>query len=114
MALAVTLIIRYQCRQRRGPVPSGRPGMPTMHIGRLLKSFPGIRRTSRTGLLSTTALSRRFEFETLQPRIPMSAGLLPVHGSIDVPGQTARYTFSLTSPTDIYFDSQTPHSNAIN
>jgi len=44
----------------------------------------------------------------------MSADLLPVHGSIDVPGQTDRYTFNLTDAKEIYFDSQTPHSSAIN
>ena len=44
----------------------------------------------------------------------MSADLLPVHGSIDVPGQTDRYTFTLADAKDIYFDSQTAHGNAIN
>ena len=31
----------------------------------------------------------------------MSAALLPVHGSIDVPGQVNKYTFSLTHSSQI-------------
>ena len=62
-------------------------------------------------LAAETTLSRRFEFETLEPRILMSADLLPVHGVLDVPGQVNRYTFSLTDATQIYFDSQTPNAN---
>ena len=66
----------------------------------------GARRRLRAG----TALSQRFEFETFEPRVLMSADLLPVHGVIDVPGQTNQYTFSLTDAKQIYFDSQTPSS----
>ncbi len=64
-------------------------------------------------LAGDTALSQRFEFETFEPRILMSAALLPVHGSIDVPGQVNKYTFSLTDASQIYFDSQTPNSSQI-
>ena len=73
-------------------------------------------RRGRRRLATSTALTRRFEFETLEPRVLMSGDLLPVHGSIDVPGQTAQYAFTVAGPGshDLYFDSQTPHSSAIN
>src|SRR4051794_39740479 len=61
----------------------------------------------RRRLAHTTALSRRLDVETLEPRILLSADLLPIHGSIDVPGQTNQYTFSLTDTKQIYFDSET-------
>src|SRR3954454_18102157 len=85
-----------------------------MYINQLIKISSKFRRASRVGLLSSTSLSHKFEFETLEPRVLMSADLLPVHGSIDVPGETDRYTFNLPAAADIYFDSQTPHSSAIN
>ncbi len=72
-----------------------------------------IGRESRKRLADETMLSTRFEFETLEPRVLMSADLLPVHGSIDVPGQVNTYDVSLTNPKQIYFDSQTPHSQSI-
>lgn len=73
-------------------------------------------RASRRHLVTETALSRRFEFETLEPRVLMSADLLPVHGSIDVPGQTAAYNFTVTGPKphEFYFDSRTANGTAIN
>src|ERR1700676_4244756 len=71
------------------------------------------RRRNKHRPAAETKLSRRFEFETYEPRILMSAALLPVHGSIDVPGQTNRYTFSLTDTSQIYFDSQTPNASQI-
>ena len=71
-------------------------------------------RASRTRLMASTALSHRFEFETLEPRVLMSGDLLPVHGAIDVPGQTDRYNFNVANPSEIYFDSQTPNAQAIN
>jgi hypothetical protein len=84
-----------------------------MDIGQPPSLPRALRRRSRQRLAATTALSQRFEFETFEPRILMSAALLPVHGSIDVPGQTNRYTFSLADTTQIYFDSQTPNSSQI-
>src|ERR1700736_1075461 len=72
-----------------------------------------MRRLAKRKRTSEAPLSQRFEFESLEPRILMSAALLPVHGSIDVPGQTNRYTFSLTDAAQIYFDSQTPNSSQI-
>jgi hypothetical protein len=84
-----------------------------MDIGQPTRPSKKVRRPGRLGLSASTALSQRFEFETLEPRVLMSADLLPVHGAIDVPGQTNHYTFSLTDATQLYFDSQTPHSNSI-
>jgi len=44
-------------------------------------------------------------FESLEPRLLLSADLLPVHGSIDTSGETDKFTFSLTEHTKLYFDS---------
>ncbi len=71
------------------------------------------KRLSRSKQVSETALSHRIEFETLEPRVLMSADLLPVHGSIDVPGQANSYNFTLASAEQVYFDSLTPHSGGI-
>jgi large repetitive protein len=84
-----------------------------MKIDTPQKRFKWSRRRTRRMLAGDTALSQRFEFETFEPRILMSAALLPVHGSIDVPGQVNKYTFSLTDSSQIYFDSQTPNSSQI-
>ena len=85
-----------------------------MDIGQPV-SVRGVRgRRSRRRLANDTALSSRFEFETLEPRVLMSADLLPVHGSIDVPGQINTYQFNLATAEQVYFDSQTPHSQSIN
>jgi large repetitive protein len=84
-----------------------------MKIDTPQKRFKWSRRRTRRMLAGDTALSQRFEFETFEPRILMSAALLPVHGSIDIPGQVNKYTFSLTDSSQIYFDSQTPNSSQI-
>jgi hypothetical protein len=72
-----------------------------MKINTPQKRFKWSRRRTRRMLAEDTALSQRFEFETFEPRILMSAALLPVHGSIDVPGQVNKYTFSLTHSSQI-------------
>ena len=61
-------------------------------------------RWNRRRLVQETALSRRFEFETLEPRVLMSADLLPVHGALDAPGQVKQYNFNLANPTNLYFE----------
>ena len=71
------------------------------------------RRQLKRRLIQETALSRRFEFETLEPRVLMSASFLPVHGSLDAPGQVNKYSFNLATPTNLYFDTLTPQSNNI-
>ncbi len=50
-------------------------------------------------------------FETLEPRVLLSADLNPIQGSIAVPGETDRYTFTLSQETQILFDSETPNSS---
>src|SRR5688572_2260967 len=72
-----------------------------------LPRVPGRCRKAEGELRQTTALSRRMLLETLEPRILLSADLNPIDGSIDVPGETDRYAFSLTQPRRIYFDSLT-------
>src|SRR5580698_1757919 len=79
-----------------------------MYIGQPARLNRAARRLAKRKRLAEPKLSQRFEFETFEPRILMSAALLPVHGSIEVPGQTNQYTFSLANATQIYFDSQTP------
>src|SRR5579863_9875558 len=79
-----------------------------MFIGQPPRLNRAQRRLAKRKRLAEPKLSRRFAFETYEPRILMSAALLPVHGSIAVPGQTNQYTFSLANATQIYFDSQTP------
>src|SRR5580698_1506442 len=83
-----------------------------MYIGQPARLNRAARRLAKRKRLAEPKLSQRFEFETFEPRILMSAALLPVHGSIDVPGQTNQYSFNLSNPAQIYFDSQTP-SNQI-
>jgi hypothetical protein len=56
------------------------------------------------------SVSRRLFFETLEPRVLLSADLSPIVGSIDVPGETDQYAFSLAQKATIYFDSQTPNA----
>lgn len=56
------------------------------------------------------SVSRRLFFETLEPRVLLSADVLPIQGSIAVPGETDRYAFTLTNETQLLFDSQTNSS----
>ncbi|MCP5368563.1 MAG: LEPR-XLL domain-containing protein, partial [Hyphomicrobiales bacterium] len=65
----------------------------------------------RRWLRESTALSRRLHFETLEPRVLLSADLIPIQGEIEVPGEVDLYAFSLTEPKRVYFDSQTNTSN---
>ena len=62
----------------------------------------------KQGLLNET--SRRVLFEALERRQLLSAELNPIAGSIDVPGETDRYTFSLAEHQKFYFDSETPNA----
>ena len=57
-------------------------------------------------------LGRGLHVEALEPRLLLSADLIPVSGSLDAPGEEDRYVFELTEATDLYFDSLTP-SDAI-
>lgn len=62
----------------------------------------------KAALRSGTVLSRGLHVETLEPRLLMSADLIPVAGSIDVPGETDYYTFDLATECMILFDALTP------
>ena len=58
-----------------------------------------------------TSVSRRLFFETLEPRVLLSADLNPIQGAIDVPGQVERYSFTLAQEKQILFDSETNSSS---
>ncbi|MBC7153134.1 MAG: LEPR-XLL domain-containing protein [Rhodobacteraceae bacterium] len=50
----------------------------------------------------------RVFFEALEPRLLLSADLLPVAGSIDLPGEEDAYVFVLNEATQIHVDALTP------
>ena len=54
-----------------------------------------------------TSVSRRLLVETLEPRVLLSADLVPIHGNISLPGQVDRYTFTLPIEKQVLFDSET-------
>ena len=89
----------------------GKPPKPNRAMRRWTTRMT--RRAGKRTAAAEIALSQRLEFESFEPRILLSAALLPVHGSLEVPGQTNQYTFSLASTTQIYFDSQSSTSNLI-
>ncbi len=90
----------------RSGVGSGFKPDPARRAG--ADSAPGGSQKSR--LLQGTLLSRGLFTETLEPRLLMSADLIPVVGSIDVPGETDFYTFELAEERTILFDALTPDS----
>src|SRR5262245_15438167 len=65
-------------------------------------------RSRKKDLLGSVA--RRLLVETLEPRVLLSADVLPIQGSIAVPGETDRYAFTLNKDTQILFDSETSSS----
>ena len=71
------------------------------------------RRLGRTGatelnLKATTSLARGIHIDTLEPRILLSADLIPVAGTIDVPGETDFFSFELAESRQLIFDALTP------
>jgi hypothetical protein len=66
----------------------------------------------RPATVHPPARNRKLSFEALESRILMSGDLNPVAvtGSIDVPGETDRYAFTLDADTKVVFDSQTNSS----
>lgn len=58
----------------------------------------------------TKGLDRGLELETFEPRLLLSADLIPVAGSIAFPGQTNLYTFDLAEERSFLFDSLTADS----
>lgn len=69
------------------------------------------------------SVSRRLFFETLEPRLLLSADLLPIQGSIAVPGETDHRAFAVTEDAHVLLEAQTsgqlnwtldgPHGNVI-
>ncbi len=57
------------------------------------------------------SVSPRMLLETLEPRVLLSADLIPIKGSLDVPGEVDSFTFSLSQEKHVYFDSQTNNGN---
>src|SRR5947209_20624170 len=53
------------------------------------------------------SVSRRLFFETLEPRLLLSADLLPVAGSIATPGAADQQSFAVTTETRALFEAQT-------
>ena len=80
-------------------------------IPRNFRHFRGPYRSLRGRLSQSTSLSRRLDIEALEPRILLSADLLPIHGAIDVPGEINRYSFTLKDAKQLYFDAETNNSS---
>jgi hypothetical protein len=69
------------------------------------------------------SVSRRLFFETLEPRLLLSADLLPIQGSIAVPGETDHRAFAVMEDAHVLLEAQTsgqlnwtldgPHGNVI-
>ncbi len=51
------------------------------------------------------SVSRRVLMDTFEPRVLLSADLLPVAGSISLPGETDSYAITVDEPTRVTFDS---------
>ncbi len=92
-------------------------GQAIRRISAALRGAPGQRapvarslRAHRRRLLADTALTNHIHFETLENRLLLSADILPIQGSIDLPGEQDRFVFTLTDEKRVYFDSQTASS----
>jgi hypothetical protein len=73
-------------------------------LGSALRRGPRARNRKQELLGS---VSRRLFFETLEPRLLLSADLLPVAGSIATPGAADQHSFALTKETPALFEAQT-------
>src|SRR5690554_5541515 len=49
--------------------------------------------------------AKKIAFETLEPRLLLSADFMPIADTIEVPGETDAYVFTLDQATQIYVDS---------
>src|SRR5262245_23079022 len=56
-------------------------------------------------------VARRVVLEPLERRQLLSADLTPILGAIATPGETDRYSITITDPKTVYFDSQTNNGN---
>lgn len=59
-------------------------------------------------LRASTALARGLHVETFEPRVLLSADLVPIVDRIDLPGETDRFVFDITERRQLLFDSLTP------
>ena len=55
----------------------------------------------------TGTVSRRVLMETFEPRVLLSADLLPIAGEITQPGEQDTYSIAIAEPTRVFFDSMT-------
>jgi len=79
---------------------------------RFTHAAEGFTAAQRRGLLqSSTMLTRRMRMESLEPRLLLSADLTPISASLDVPGESDVYVFSLTEKKRINFDALTQNGN---
>src|SRR5947209_19362138 len=73
-------------------------------FGAALRRGPRARNRKKELLESA---SRRLFFETLEPRLLLSADLLPIQGSIAVPGETDHRAFAVTEDAQVLLEAQT-------
>ncbi|MGX9354807.1 LamG-like jellyroll fold domain-containing protein [Roseobacteraceae bacterium S113] len=66
---------------------------------------------AKTGLRGETVLSRGLHVEALEPRLLLSADLVPIVGEIELPGEVDLYTFELVESRDIVFDALSDNTN---
>lgn len=79
---------------------------------RSLDRLPGDwRMRRRTALRNSSSLANRLHFEAVEPRLLLAADVPPVMGTIEVPGETDRFAFTLTEPKKVVFDSLTATNN---
>jgi len=64
----------------------------------------------RASFSNFSSLSRGLHFDTLEPRLLLSADLIPVSGTIEVPGETDYYKFELAEERQVLFDALTNDS----
>lgn len=77
---------------------------------RLAGLSEGWRNRRRATARDAAMLANRLAIETLEPRLLLAADAPPITGSIDVPGETDSFQFTLTQPKKIYFDSLTDNN----
>jgi large repetitive protein len=75
-------------------------------LRRIGTSARGVPPGSSTKACLKESVSRRVLIEALEPRLLLSADLLPIQGTIDVPGEVDRYAFTLSEPKQVLFDAE--------
>ncbi|MFA7602290.1 MAG: LamG domain-containing protein, partial [Novosphingobium sp.] len=67
----------------------------------------------KTALRASSMLSSRLVVEAIEPRLLLSADVEPITRSLDTPGSTETFTFQVTEPKKVYFDSLTDDSRLL-